>query len=67
MVDFLNKPEIIDHKYQTNGTVIDDSYKWKFSCPMKDFVPFWTDRQSMYFMSAIVLKDKIDDVRVLQF
>ena len=34
---------------------------------MKDFVSFVIDCQSMYFMSTILLKDKIDELRVLQF
>ena len=34
---------------------------------MKYFVSFGTDRQSMYFMSTIFLKDNINGVRVPQF
>ena len=38
MVDFMNKLELIDQKYKTNGTLIYDSYKGKFLFPMKDLV-----------------------------
>ena len=38
MVNFLNKLQLNDQKYQNNGTVRDESYKRKFLFPMKDFV-----------------------------
>ena len=34
---------------------------------MKDFVPLSTDYHSMYFMSTILLKYKINGARVPQF
>ena len=34
---------------------------------MKDFVSFGTDRQSIYFMSTILLKDNINGILVTQF
>ena len=43
MVDFFNKLELIDQKYQTNGTIIGESYKGKLLFTMKDFVSFGTD------------------------
>ena len=49
MVDFVNKLELNYQKYKTNGTVRDESYKGKFSFPMKDFVSFGTYRHSMIF------------------
>ena len=67
MVDFLNKLELIDQKYHTNGNVRDENYKGKFLFHINEFVSFSTDRHSMYFMSTILLKDKINGVRVLQF
>ena len=66
MVDFLNKLELSD-KNHTNGNVIDENYKGKLLFNMKNFVPFYIDRQSMCFLSAIFLKDKINGVRVPQF
>ena len=45
----------------------DESYKGKFLFTMKDFVSFGTDNQSMYFISTIFLKDKINGVLVPQF
>ena len=46
---------------------MDEIYKGKFVFPMKVFVSFGTDRQSMYFMSTGFLKGKINGVRVPQF
>ena len=40
MVDFVNKIEFSDNKYQTNGTVRDEKYKGKFLFTMKYFVSF---------------------------
>ena len=45
MVDFVNKIEVSDQKYQTNGNVRDENYNVKFLFNMKDFVSFSTDRQ----------------------
>ena len=67
MVDFVNKVEFKDQKYQTNGTVRDGSYKGKLLFPMKDFVSFGTDRQSMFFMPTRLLKQNIYGVHVPQF
>ena len=67
MVDFMNKLELSDQKYQTNGNIIDENYKGKFLFTIKYFVSFGTDFQSMYFMSTIFLKDKIHGVRVTKF
>ena len=61
MVDFVNKLEL------TNGNVSDENYKGKLLFPMKYFVSLITDLQSMYFTSAILLKDKIDGFFVPQF
>ena len=67
MVEFFNKIEFNDKKYQTNGTVRDGSYKGKIVYPMKYFVPFVTDHQSVFFMSTRFLKYKINGFRVPQF
>ena len=40
MVDFLNKLELSDQKYHSNGKGIAENYKGKFLFPMKDFVSF---------------------------
>ena len=49
MVDSVNKLELSDQKYQTNGNVRDENYNRKLLFPMKDFASFGTDRQSMFF------------------
>ena len=56
MFYFVNKLELSDKKYQTNGTIRYDNYKGKFLFPMKDFVAFETHFQSMYFISTIFQK-----------
>ena len=65
MIDVVNKPELSDEKYQTYGNVRDEHYNGNFLFPMKDFVSFGTDFQSMYFMSSVFLKDKINGVCVI--
>ena len=52
MMNFVDKVELSDKKYQTNGYVRDENYKGKFLLLMKDFVSFITYCQSMYFMST---------------
>ena len=64
MVEFVNKPELYDHKYQTYRTVKDEKCKGKFLFTIKYLVPFGTGRQPIYFMSTRFLKDKIDGVRI---
>ena len=66
MVDFVNKLEFNDQKYQTNATVRHENYKGKSLFTMKKFVSFVTDCQSMYFMSTRSLNDKIDGDHVPQ-
>ena len=65
MIDVVNKPELSDEKYQTYGNVRDEHYngnlryenfKERFLFPMKDFVSFGTDLQSMNFISTISFK-----------
>ena len=53
MMNFVNKLELGDLKYQTNGNLRYENYKGKFLFPMKKFVSFRTDLQSMYFLSTI--------------
>ena len=65
MVDSVNKLQFDDQKYQTNGTVRDESYKGNLLFPMKDFVSFKTDRQ-LIFMSTRFLKDKFYGLYVPQ-
>ena len=67
MVDFVDKLELSDQKYQTNGIVRDENYKGKFLFNINYFVLFGIDHQSMYFMSNIFLKYNIDGFRVPQF
>ena len=51
MINFVNKLELSDQKYQTNGVVRHENYNQKFLFIMKDFVSLGTDCQSIYFMS----------------
>ena len=67
MVGFVNKLELSDQKYQTNGNLRDENYKGKFLFSMKDFVSLGTDSQSMYLMSTIFLKYNINEVCVIKF
>ena len=67
MVGFVNKLKLSDQKYHTNGNVRDENYNEKLLFPMKDFVPFVTYFQSMYFMSTRFLKDKVNEFRIPQF
>ena len=59
MINSVNKLELSAQKYQTNGNVRDENYKENLLLTFKDFVSFVTDPSSMYFMSTIVLEDKI--------
>ena len=59
MLDVVNKLELSDQKYQTNGIVRDENYKENFLYHMNYFLSFGTDHQSMHFMSTILLKEKI--------
>ena len=43
MVGFVNKIELSDQKYQTNGNVWDENHNINLLFPMKDFVPLGTD------------------------
>ena len=63
----MNTIELTNQKYQTNGTLKDENYKGKLLFFMKKFVSFGTYRQSMYFMSTILLKYNIDGVHIPQF
>ena len=54
-------------KYQTNRNLWDGNLNGKFLFSMKDIVSLGTDRQSMYFMSTIFLKDNINSVCVIKF
>ena len=67
MVDFANKLELRNKKYQANGTVIDKDYKGKFLITMNKFVSFGIDCQPIYFIPARLLKDNIYGVRVPKF
>ena len=67
MVDFVNKLELSDQKYQTNGKIKDQNHNENFLFIMKDFVLFDTYHQSRYYMSTIFLKDKINGFCVPQF
>ena len=67
MVDFLKNIELSDQKHQTGGNGRDENYKGNYLFLMKDFLSFRTDRQSMYFMSTILLKYNINRVIIPQF
>ena len=67
MVDFVNKLEVSGQKYQTNGNIRDEKYNGNFLFPIKYFLSFDTDCPSMYFMSTIFLKEKVNGVCVTQF
>ena len=47
MINFVNKLELSDQKYQNNVYVRDEHYKGKLLFPMKDFVSFGTYYQSV--------------------
>ena len=53
MVDFVNKLELSDQKYENNSNVGDEKHKGKLLFSMKEFLSFGKDHQSMYFMSTI--------------
>ena len=67
MVDFMNKLNLNDQKYQTDGNVRDKNYNRRLLFTMKYLVSFGKDHQSMYFMSTRLLNDNINAVRVPQF
>ena len=54
-------------KNQSNGYVRDDNYSSKLLFITNKFVSFGTDRQSMFYIWTIFLRDKVDGVRVPQF
>ena len=45
MMNFVNKLELSDQKYELNGNLRDENYKERFLFPIKDFVSFGTDCQ----------------------
>ena len=67
MIHFVNKLEFNDQKYQSNGSVRDDNYRIKLLFTIEEFVSFVTDRQSMFYMWTIFLRDKFYGVRVPQY
>ena len=54
-------------KISDEWNIRDENYKGKLLFSIKYFVLFGTDSQSMYFMSTIFLKYKINGVCVTQF
>ena len=48
MINFVNKLELSDQKYQTNGNLRDENYIGKCLFSIKDFVSFSTYCHSMY-------------------
>ena len=66
MVDVVNKPELSDQKYQTNGNIKDENYNGKFLFTMKKILSFGTNYQSILFMSTRFLKYKNNGVHVTQ-
>ena len=67
MVEVINKLELNDKKYQTNGAIRDEDYKIKFLLPIKYLMSFRSDSHSMFLMSTIFVKFDIDGVHVPQF
>ena len=57
MVDFVNKLELIDQKYQTNVNLRYKNYKGNILFTMEEFVSFGTDCQSTYLMSTRFSKE----------
>ena len=55
MTDFFNTLELNYHKYQSNGTVIEENYKGRILFIIQGFFSFGIDRQSILFMSNIFL------------
>ena len=53
-------------KKKTNGNIRYENYKGKFLFPMKYFVSFGKDSQSIYFMPTRLLKENIYGLRVIQ-
>ena len=45
MVDFVNKLELSDKKYQNKGNVRDENYSGNLLFPIKDFVSFGKNYQ----------------------
>ena len=66
MVDFVNKLELGDKKCQTNEILRGETYKGKLLFPMKYFMSFSTDQQSMYFMSTRLLEYSINGFSFLK-
>ena len=54
MVDFVNKIKLIDHTYQTNGTVRDEYYKEKLLFPMIYFVSIGAYFQSIFYVNKVI-------------
>ena len=67
MVAFVNKLELSDQKYETNGYIRYENYMENLLFSMKYFVPFGTYFWLMYFMSTKLLKDNIYGFRVPRF
>ena len=56
MINFVDKLELSDQKYKTNGNIRYGSYKRNLLFTMNYFVTFGTDLQSIYFTSTRFLK-----------
>ena len=64
-MNFMNKLELNDRNYWTNGNIRDKNCKGNFLFIIKRFVSFGSYCKSMYFMSTIFLKENIYVVCVL--
>ena len=67
IIEVVNWLDLNDQNYQINGTLLDENYRGKFLFNMTYFVPFVTDRQSMFYLSNRFLKYNIYGVCVPKF
>ena len=64
-MNFMNKLELNDRNYRTNGNIRDKNCKGTFLFTIKRFVSFGSYCKSMYFMSTRFLKENIHVVCVI--
>ena len=67
MMNFVNKLDLSDQKYQTDENIKYENYKEKLIFTIKGFLSSVTDCQSINIMLDISFKENIDGVHVPQF
>ena len=67
IIQFFYRLDFKYQKYQSCGTIIEESYKGKLLFTTKEFLSFGTDCGSIFFMSNRLLKENIYGVHVSQF